>query len=63
MARNIIKGAPQSWRAGFSSLAMDALSPRQERQRLKTLKKKFTNGKLDDKSELLNLAIKNLKIK
>lgn len=35
------------------------LSPRQERQRLKTLQKKFLNGGLNDKSELISLAIKN----
>ena len=64
MAKNVVKATPKSFALGsryFS--AVEGLSPRQERQRLKTLKKKFTNGKLDDKSELLNLAIKNLKIK
>lgn len=35
------------------------MSTRQERQRLKTLQKKFLNGGLNDKSELLSLAIKN----
>lgn len=38
------------------------MSARQERQRLKTLQKKFSNGRLNNKSELMQLSSKQSKV-
>lgn len=61
----ITKGAPPTaLQSPIHShrVAETKMSARQERQRLKTLQKKFSSGRLNNKSELIQLAINQSKV-
>lgn len=63
--KEITKGAPPTAQQSpihKFRVAKKRMSARQERQRLKTLQKKFSSGKLNNKSELIQLAVSHSKV-